>query len=542
MTYIPNPDDATQPTDGEDASTAAAEFRALKAKVNNLVIASGAKLPKRQTVITGPVTSGLPTHLAVSATTLGVDIKAGVTYGFASGFTSAGSVDLIQAVSTDITNAFGALPLFSTSFLAVDYAQNANPTALKTLVAPQYSRMYDQTQCQLLMFTGAALSTTFLDSFGNTWTAQSTARIQNNNFKFGTGALGGSGSGNALNGTSDYIKATSLNKIYPEGWTLRGWVFMPSLPTAGNRYAIGSFLNAANFGIDFYCYNNAGTIRFGFDLSSNGSSNNVASNIVGTSTPNASTWYYVELTFDKQAGIYRLYVGGTQEQTVASALPICPTTQAAIGARANGTNFFAGYIDKVEFLPYCDHPNGTAYTVPAASPDITAQGYSPDFFSLVDYKMYQITGASMAAGADPSMTAKTRLYVGEADTNGLIVTAVRPYAYNGLYMGTLAYGQPAAATVINNNHNIGTKLINRKLELTNLLAELGYSVGDTVDNALMNAGGTLVPVMPWVSRNNVGFTMGSSAAVMSVVNRATGGISATTQANWGYRLIAERSF
>jgi hypothetical protein len=34
--YVPNPDDATQPTDPIIAETAAAEFRALKAKVNNL--------------------------------------------------------------------------------------------------------------------------------------------------------------------------------------------------------------------------------------------------------------------------------------------------------------------------------------------------------------------------------------------------------------------------------------------------------------------------------------------------------------------------
>lgn len=540
--YVPNPDDPTQPTGGTTAQTAAAEFRAIKEKLLAMTVASGSKLMKRQCPITGPTVSGLPSHLVLSATALGVDIKAGAYYSFAYGFTSGGAVDYIQAVSVDITNAWGALPQYNTNILAIDYNSAGNPTPVKTLAFPQVGTQYDQSQATLLSFGGAALGTTFLDSFGNTWAAQGTARIQNSTFKFGTGGLGGNGAGNSLNGTTDYIKAATLNRIWTDGWSIRGWAYMPSLPTAGNKFEVACALNAANFGVDLYCYNNAGTIRWGFDISSNGAANNVANAVVGTSTPTSSTWYFVELTFDKLAGIYRLYVNGIQEQTVVSALQLCPTTQAAVGARAAGSNFFAGYIDKIEYLPYCDHPNGTTYTVPTSEPLINTQGYAQDFFSLIDWKLYQVSAESTAAGANPTFTSKQRLYIGEADTSNVAVTALRPYAYNGYYEGQWVFGQPNAAAVINNNTNIGTRRVERRLELMNLIAEGGYVTGDIVDKTMTNAGGTLVPVMPWVSRNNCGFTMGSSAAAVSVLRKDTGAALVTTQANWAYRLVVDRSF
>ena len=40
MSYTPNPDEPTEPVDEEDASTAAAEFRALKLKLNRVAAAA----------------------------------------------------------------------------------------------------------------------------------------------------------------------------------------------------------------------------------------------------------------------------------------------------------------------------------------------------------------------------------------------------------------------------------------------------------------------------------------------------------------------
>lgn len=546
MAYIPNPDDATQPTGNVVAQTAAAEFRALKGKVNGIQAATGTKIPARQSVLAGPVLAGLPSDIILSATALGIDLKGAsvpVVLAFAEGFSSGGNLDFIQSIGSDLLNFWGPLTVLNTSFLSLDYNAAGDPTPLKTLAPPQYGRLYDQTAASILQFGGAAASTVFKDDFGSTWAAQGGAKVQNTQIKFGTGALGGGGASNALDGATDFVKSVAFSpKVWEYGWSIRGWVYITALPAAAGIYDFADFVNAGGFGAELLVYNNAGTIKFGYNLSSNGTSNDIAALAVGTTTPAINTWYFIELTFDKLAGKYRLNVNGTQEQSTTSALGICPTTIAAVGAKGTGANFAKGYIDKFEMLNYCQHAGGVAYTAPTAAPSIANAGYASDFFSLLYWKLYSPTAASSAAAADPTFTSNKRLYLGEADTDALAVLACRPYAYQGYYEG--AFGAlPGLGVAIVNNHNIGTKFLkNKRLQLLCLQAENGYLAGDIVDNMMQTSAGNYVIPALASDRTQIKTAWGSSDAAWRGVNLTTGAWPGYTPAGWNYRLLAERGF
>jgi len=72
MAYVPDPNNADQPVDTEIAATAAAEFRALKNKVNNLVLDRAVILDipglGARTVQVGAVDSGGPGYRLVRVT------------------------------------------------------------------------------------------------------------------------------------------------------------------------------------------------------------------------------------------------------------------------------------------------------------------------------------------------------------------------------------------------------------------------------------------------------------------------------------------
>lgn len=545
MTYIPNPDDATEPTDATPAESAQAEFRALKAKVNNLQAATGTKVT-RQTVLDGPTLAGLPSCIAVSAVALGIDINGAATaiyLAFAMGFSGGGNNDFVQVIATNQANYWGALAVLNTTYLSLDQNAAGNPTPLKTLAPPQYNFLYDPSHASILQFAGANGSTVFLDDFGNTWTQQGAAKVQNTQFKFGTGGLGGGGGGNTLDGVADFVKSAASfgAKFWSTGWFMRGWVYITTLPTAGNLAEIDSFVNAGGFGAELFCYNNAGTIHFGYNLSSNGAANDIASLAVGTTVPALNTWYYVELTFDKLAGEYRLYVNGAQEQHTTSAVALCGTTLASVGAKATGANFLKGYIDKFEMGNYCQHPGAVAYAVPTAAPSISAAGYCSDFFSLFDYVMYSVTAASTAAGLNPTLTPVTRLYIGEADTSALAVLAVRPYAYQGIYEGGYT-AIPAASVAVQQAHNIGTgRIKNKRVQFQCLTADSGYTPGELIE-ADMNSSGVSQRPSIWSDRLNIGFRWGNSSTNPRAESNVDGSIVNFTAANWQYKLSCERGF
>lgn len=466
MAYVPNPADVTQPTDAVAAETAQAEFRAIKQALLNLSIGTGGKLAKRQTVLTGPIdTSGNAAPIAISGTVLGVDLKAtgapqGTILSWANGFNAQGANETVQVFSLDIANFWANLPVNNTSYLAADFVSlnpATNPIAVQTLAPPQYGKLYDQTAQSVLHFDAGNGVATFLDDFGNTWTAHGGAKCQTGTIKFGASALGGAGGGGQLNGAADYISSANQTLMPPMGWSLRAWVNPSVLPSAINtQQTIFGQASAAGWGIECgISENGAGAIKFYFALSSNNSSYDIANLVQGTTTPVVGTWYFLELTYDALAGTYRMYVNGVQENFANSTLRTVQGNGLTIGSRAGVAAFFNGFVDEFEFLPYCQHPNGTAYAVPTGAQAITAAGYASDWFDTSNYVMNSLVGgaASVTAGVNPTFTQKIRLYIGEADTSAGAVTAVRGYAYNGKFHNKFLNN--AVNSLITLAHNMG---------------------------------------------------------------------------------------
>lgn len=546
MAYTPNADDATQPLGTVDASTAAPEFRALKAKVNTLVPGASSNVLNsgvRQTVLQGLLSAaGIPGMAAIGAG-LNVDLKAttlAVYMAFANGFSNAGARDFVEVLSADVAS-YWPVVASNTSFLNITRTGAAVLAAGSTLAPPQYGDTYDQTKQSVLQFAGAAGAVIFLDDFGNTWTAQGGAKVQTNYFKFGTGALGGAGATNALNGAADYIKTTNITTLGSGSWALRAWVKpLNALPGVGAVGNIIGAVNAAGFGVQFGIYNNAGTIKFSYFLSSTGAAADIANGVQGTTTPVLGTEYFVELTYDAFAGVYRLYVNGAQEASTASALKVCATTGMGMGATNLGGSFLQGYIDKPEFLPYCQHPAGTAYAVPVATPSIIAAGYSSDWFDTSQMLMKSVSVASAAVAANPTFTSSNKLYVGEADTSGAAVTAVRTYAYQGKYDSGYISPYPAAGTPTSKNHNLGVQPDTYFLEAKCMTTDLGlFSVGDVLRFWGTTNGADFEPQSVWVTKLTIGFTVTASRALFT--GRKIDGASVNlTPASWAYRLIAQR--
>lgn len=532
MVYIPNPTDASQPTGNVDASTADDEFRALKAYVLGLALTAGMFSPVRQTVNDGFIdASGNPAFLtAAAAGGEALDLKATgrpLVVNFAGGSTGTGVNDRNSTITGDTANIVTALPASNTSYIYADYVNAASMTFGQTLAPVQYGKVYPQNIGSVLQFAGAAGATTFLDDFGNTWTAQGGARVQTNQFKFGTGGLGGQGAANVMNGAADSVRSTAFTSLGAGGWTIRAWAYPTVLPGVGVNAAVITVANATNFGALAYLNNTGGTIRWAFTASSNGVANDIAPGNVGTTLPVINTWYFIELTFDALAGVYRLYVNGVQEATVVSTAKICQTTEARVGAVPNNTAWWNGYIDKPEILSYCQHPAGTTYAVPVAAPNLATAGYAPDAFDIQAMKMYSVTGPSVAAGSAPATTQKYRVYLGEIAAGVAVPTTVTNYAFNGRATPALQ-ACAAGAAGFSFVHNLGLTPQHLEPYLVCFTSEVGYLPGNTLypvsgDNS----------TQCWLAVNTTRLQAVFIQTVMPVVaNLSTGARAGLTPANF----------
>lgn len=492
----------------------------------------------RQTVANGAKTtagyanmlsagSGLALNLAATTTPMRVNFAAGAT-------------DYVTTLSADVTSVVSSIAVNNLSYITADYVSATAVTWGKTLALPQYGYAYPRANQALLHFDGTAGATTMLDDYGNTWTAQGGAKLQTNQVKFGTAGLGGSGTNNAMNGTTDYIKSTDITSLGSGSWAMRGWLYNTAWSATAN--VLCNLGNASSYGAAVGLNPTGKSI---VALSSTGSSWNLANYTVGTSAIALNTYAYVELTYDAVAGKYFVYVNGVLDQTITSTSKVCAGSSGLwIGNNTALTAGYAmqGYIDEFEFLPYCDHPNGTTYTPPVAASLVATAGYSSDFFSIPDMTMYRVTGASVSAGTPPTLTAVNRVYVAEAVTGAASVSSVVNYALNGKYVSSDVSPLPGTGVAVSKNSNIGTTFNSELiLEIECITSEFGYSVGDIVTISTTGSNATYTtPFSLTKTRNTVSFTVGSAASAFYLANKSTGATAVLTAANWKYRLIVTR--
>lgn len=438
----------------------------------------------RQTVLRGPFnafnnsgTAHGPV-LLTSGTGLAVSRNGGSTEGttgttlpvlmsFASGFDSKGAVDYYSRLTAIEANAWSGLSASNTSFLYCDYSSISAVTYGKTLVPPIYGEIpstsadanlggfgysYDTIfgKGALLNFDGADASTTIVDGFGHTWTANANAQLDTAQSKFGGSSL-------LLDGTGDYISSTSFFSLGDSSWEVSFWVRFAALPGSGTRQMMFSAGNSSGFGVLLALLNDTGVTKAEVWLSSNGSSWDLASSGRGTNTSWAiNTWYKFRFIFDALAGSYKLFlsVDGAAESTdysLSSSSRICAVSEVDIGKQvATAGSNLNGWVDAFRYVRCAT--NTSAETPSASAPAITDYPYH--IFDIPSMTMYEVTAASSGA-AHPTVTARTRLFVGETDTSAAAVSAVRTYAYMGRYRSTPA-ALPAADTRTVHAANIGT--------------------------------------------------------------------------------------
>lgn len=471
-------------------------------------------VPVRQTALAGNVDSNgyanfLTTGSGLRPGLLATSVALALTY--AAGFDDLGEKNYYERFTADVSDILGAdLPASNTSYIY----RSAGAAWGAALVPPDYGYAFDRTRGALLNFEGADASTTFIDDFGNTWSAVGNAQIDTAQFKFGASSL-------LLDGTGDEATCTNITSLGGDSWEASVWFRLNATSAVHQLFA---FHNAGGFGAALSIDHNAGNRRVFFSASSNGTSNDIANGQVGSTTTIAlNTWYKARLVFDALAGTYRAYLSNngaaeTQEFSVASTARACAITQIRLG-RGSGVSDYNGWLDAFRFVRAA---TATAAGTPSASaPTITDYPYH--WFSIPAMQMFEVTAPSASAGVNPTLTARNCVFVGEADTSGAAVTAVRTYALRGEYRGPEAT-LPGSAALITNNHNIGLTSINVDL-FVKLSTSDEYPTGSISRPYTSLAAGPInAPYTPRIKRNSVEIRTGASSPFV-IISTAGAGVA-----------------
>ena len=510
------------------------------------VILSNTKVARRQTVLTGPRDSNGLSTMVEQGAGASINLKAtaaAVILAFAAGFGAQGNQDYIEGISADVNSYWSGLPN-NTNYLAITRDAPNALTAFTTLVPPQYSTVFDRTQNSLLHFDGNDASTTILDDFGNTWAVAGNAQLDTAQAKFGTSSL-------LLDGTGDYAQSTSFKSLGQDSWELSVWFRINALPGVGVNAAIIDVRSGPNpttvVSTQIQLNNTAGTIKLSFYASSNGTAHDIANAVLGTNTVWAlNQWNRVRIVFDALLQNYRVYLSlnaaaETQDISVASGLRVCACNDITLGI---GTDLaaapFNGWLDEFRLIRAA---SVTATETPKASAfTVNETGQLIHWFSIPEMKMYEITSASAAAGTNPGMTARTRIFVGEADVSGGAAGIPRSYAYNGRFVSASATVSGIGGTIQVKQHAIGVRPDIFYALLTCITSDLGYFPGEVVlpnDRSITNAPSNVGVTMNSV-RNGVTMTVATSGVL--VTRKDTFANAGINGPSWVYQIICDRGW
>ena len=478
----------------------------------------------RQTAIHGDNANGVPSFMTTgSGLTPAYTATVPLLLTFANGFGAGGDADLVTTLSSG-----GSMAAVMANTTGFEYCTYSSATAVTwgfTLAPPQYGSTYNQAAQSSL-----TLNNSNLDDFGSTW-VNTGVTFSNTSPKI-TGTYYG-----VFNGSSSKMVTNAINALASSNngaFTIRAWAnpssFSTYTPIWGNSTTGYGALVGINTSGKSLLY-----------LSSVGASWDIAIGTTGTATIATGTWYLIELTFDPVAFKYYLYVNGTLDQTISSAVKAsAPFNGLQVGACAVA-NFFAGNIQGFEYMPYCLHPAGTTYSVPTALGSFNDGVPLNDWFDTTNYVMKTPSAASGSVGTNPTFTTSKKLYVGEAYAGASTLSFVSAYAFNGAYDSGWITPLPGVATVVSKNSYMGVVPNAFTLTFKNLAGDSGFNPGDISSNWASSAGGVLVAVTVNVGKNVIGYTTGSSTAWFAI-NKTTGAIFTPTSANWAYRLTANRGF
>lgn len=532
--YVVNVNDPTTPTLTQGARQGAEEIRALKTALLSVSVVASSSASVRQAIQSASVDSSGYNN----AITVGAGLRPGLSatdipyqISHAAGFTGGKAINVDESIVADIADILGAdLPLNNTSFIY----RTAGVGFASTLIDRQERYAFDRSKQALLNFEAADGSVAMIDDFGNTWTASGNAQIDTAQFKFGASSL-------LLDGTGDFITSTNITLLGDGSWEISGWFRANSVAGISCVWAAE---NAANFGATLLLDNNAGSPRIRQLLSSDATSNNIAGAALGTTVIVVNTWYKVRQVFDALSGTYRVYMSNNgaaevQELTVTSALKICAVIKMQLGrCGAGGTIDFNGWIDSFRLLPCATK---TAIETPAAvAPTVT--DYKIKFFAIPHMRMYEVTAPSVIAGVNPTLTEGPAIFVAEADTSGVAVTAIRNYAIRGEYISANITPLPAVNTAISLNHNLGTIPRETDIYLRCLTNNAGHLVGDVTIPYTQTNGAPAFSKLEFRNTKNTMKVQTGVIVAFVLTNPDTGAGAGCNVNSWVYFAIAKRGW
>lgn len=455
---------------------------------------------------------------------------------YASGFGLTGGQDLVTVISADAANQ-GALVASNTNYVHSSYLTGTTTTWGNCLIPPQYGYVFDRSKQALLNFEGANGAVVTTDDAGNTWTLTNGAQISTTRFKFGTSSA-------FFDGVNDYIRCNNILSVGDGSWQMECWVNWNALPGVGNSQAIMNVANAAPRGMTLQLENAAGVMKLNLYLSTDGVNWIAAPTATGASVAwVVNTWYKIRLIFDALGGNYKVFISNngaleTLDITYASTARINSFDKMLLGISGDlVSSVFSGWIDAFRFLQCVT--NASPEVPAAVAPLIT--DYPINYFNISQMKAYEVTAASVVAGTDPTLTQRSRLFVGETDTGPAAVVAVRNYAIKGQYRSAKIAPFIAVSSSQAYTHNIGVKPDQAELWMECLTTENGYIPGDrilftTSGNA---AWASSIPIR--VDRNSASIAT-QQTTTGQVPPKAGGAAVGITLANWGFQLILERGW
>lgn len=399
----------------EDSAIAAlATVVATKA---NVIDYAGKNGTVRNTVLHGDNANGSPSFLTIgSGLTPAFTAANPLVLSFADGFGANGAKDALSRLTAGAS--LVAIAASCISYLAAAYVDAANVAWSATKAPPQYGPVYNQ-----LAQTSLKLNNNALDDFGSAWTASLT-------YSNSSPAIAGSYCA-LFNGSSNYVTNLNWTTFYPPnsggGFSARGFFKFTSFA------ALNSIFNAYNpvgFGLNLYTTTGG---KVAVQLSSTGTSWDIANNTAGTTTLSTGTFYYIEITQDPVSGKYFICINGALDQTISNGARVCPCVSFAVGRQWTGSafgNYMSGAAQAIEIMPYCDHPNGVSYTVPSSLQNVAAAGYASDWYDTVAQQMKSVSVASGVSGTNPTFATSKKVYVGEAQAGASTVSSVTAYAFN----------------------------------------------------------------------------------------------------------------
>jgi len=448
----------------------------------------------------------------------------------AKGYDQYGAVDLCELFNADITDPLGAdLPGLNTSFLfrALATAWGA------TILPPQYRYTFDRTRQILCRFPGTDGAAATTEDYGNALTFNGNAQLDTAVQIDGLNTL-------LLDGTGDFVDIIGITTLGDGSWTLEGKFRSNTLPTSGLRQTIFGFTNGtdpATRTVSLRLFNDVGTITTEFFASSNNTSHDIANNVKGVKTSWAvATTYHFVVAFDALASKYLVYVDGIQDISVSSTLRIAAGDRFRIGRDVTATpQEWNGAVAGFRFSPACRYPNGTTFT----PPNISTFAVEGHFFSIPQMKMLEATGASVAAGTDPTFTQRDRMFIGEADTSGAAVTAVRSYGLLARYVSEL-FSLTALTTAVK-NHNLGIVPLRMRLLGVCQTTDRGYVSGDTLSLNFTDTSseGTARGFQLGADRMSLNV---ANASALLLLAKNSASQTALTPANWKFRAEVSRGW